>query len=130
MRQLPKNHVEVIYMIDDQGAQAPTVTHVAPKLHAQIFVGNKALPTDQLQAASSLKPGQDLSNADISAAQQAIVAAYKAAKKPVNVQVGASISQTNDGHADVTWNITETKAKKPRDTDDRSQEEKDQIAPP
>ncbi len=128
MRALPKNHVEVIYMIDDQGAQAPIVNHVMPKLHAEIFAGNKALTTDQLRAAAGLTPGQELSNDKISAAQQAIIAAYKAAKKPIDVQVNGAISQSKDGTTDVTWNITETKGKKAKDT--RSQEEQDQIAPP
>ena len=129
MRALPKNHVEVIYMIDDQGAQAPVVNHVMPKLHAEIFAGNKALSTDQLRAAAGLTPGQELSNDKISAAQAAIIAAYKAAKKPIDVQVNGNISQSKDGMTDVTWNITETKSKaKARDT--RSEEEKDQIAPP
>ncbi len=120
MRSLPKNHVEVIYTIDDQGAHAPTVSHVAPKLHAEVFAGNKVLPTDQLTTAAGLTLGQDLSNEKITAAQQAIVAAYKAAKQPVNVQVAASITQSGNGQADITWNITETKAKhKPlRNTED------------
>ncbi len=129
MRALPKNHVEVIYMIDDQGAQAPTVTHVMPKLHAEIFAGNKALTTDQLREAAGLTPGQELTNAKITAAQQAIVAAYKAAKKPFDVQVSGAISQTGNGLTDVTWNITETKSKVAKTKDTRSQEEKDQIAP-
>ncbi len=130
MRSLPKNHVEVIYMIDDQGAQAPVVNHVLPKLHAETFAGNKALPTDQLRAAAGLTPGQDLSNDKIAAAQQAIIAAYKAAKKPVDVQVSGAISQSKGGLTDVTWNIIETKGKAAAKKDDRSQEEKDQIAPP
>ena len=129
MRSLPKNHVEVIYMIDDQGAQAPVVNHVLPKLHAETFAGNKVLPTDQLRTAAGLTPGQDLSNDKIAAAQKAIIAAYAAAKKPVDVQVSGAISQSSQGLTDVTWNIVETKSKtKKKDT--RSQEEQDQIAPP
>ena len=127
MRTLSRNHVEVIYTIDDQGAQAPVVNHVAPKLHAENFVGNKVLSTDQLRTAAGLTPGQNLSNDVIAAAQKAIAAAYAAAKKPVDVQVSGSVSQTAGGQTDVTWNITETKTKK---KDTRSPEEQDQIAPP
>lgn len=129
MRSLPKNHVEVIYMIDDQGAQAPVVNHVLPKLHAETFAGNKVLTTDQLRAAAGLTPGQELSNDKIAAAQQAIIAAYKAAKKPFDVQVSGNISQSTGGLTDITWNITETKSKAKK-KDDRSQEEQDQINPP
>ena len=126
----PKHkHLTVEFIVVDQGVQAQVVNHVAPKLHAETFAGNKVLTTDQLTAAAGLAPGQELSNEKITAAQQKIKDAYAAAKKPVDVNIGASISQTATGQADITWNIVETKGKaKKKDT--RSDEEKDQIAPP
>ncbi len=129
MRALPKNHVEVIYAIDDQGAQAPVVNHVLPKLHAEIFAGNKVLTTDQLRIAAGLTPGQELSNDKIAAAQKAIIAAYAAAKKPVDVQVSGAISPMSQGQTDITWNIVETKSKAKK-KDSRSQDAQDEIAPP
>ena len=116
-------HIEVTFAVDDQGAQAPTVTHITPKLHAEIFSGNVAIPTDKLAAAAGLNPGDELTNAKIAAAQKAIIAAYAAAKLPVDVTVGAETTTTpTKGQVDVTWKIVETKSKKKNHhtDDDRS----------
>ena len=114
-------HIEVTFALDDQGAQAPTVTHVAPKLHAETFTGNVALTSDQLTAAAGLKIGQDLTNEMITAAQKAIAAAYTALKKPIDANVSAAITQSQGG-ADVAWKIIESKTKKKNHhtDDDRS----------
>ncbi len=119
IKSYPNKHIEVIFALDDQGAQAPVVNHVAPKLHSEKFVGNVVLSSADLEAAAGLKPGQDLTNAEMVAAQKAIAAAYKTAKKPVNVSINMQIAQSKTGEADVTWNIVETKAKaKKRSADD------------
>jgi outer membrane protein assembly factor BamA len=112
---------EIIFAIDDQGVAAPVVTHVAPKLDAQVFEGNNLLSSDTLAAATGLKPGQDLTNDEIVAAQQAIVAAYKATKKPIGVNISAENKRLDGGKYDIIWHITETKAKKKRSTDDEGQ---------
>jgi len=110
---------EVVFTIDDQGVHAPVVTHVAPKLDAEIFDGNVSIPTDTLAAASGLKPGDDLSNEKIMAAEQAIFATYKAAKLPVSVAISGENKPVANGKVDVLWHIVETKAKKKkRDTED------------
>ena len=113
--------VDIIFAIDDQGVHAPTVTKVAPKMHAQIFDGNNLVTTDTLTAATGLQVGQDLSDEKIVAAQAAIKAAYDKAKLPpgVGVNIKGETTKLADGTYDVTWHITETKAKKKkRDTDD------------
>ena len=114
-------HVEVTFAITDTGKQAPIVTKVAPKLHAELFDGNKSIPTDKLIAASGLSVGQDLSNEKIAAAQQGIVGAYKAAKLPMNVEVTGENRSVSPGQVDVIWHVAETKAKKKRNTEDEGQ---------
>ena len=112
---------EVIFAVTDQGIQAPSVTTVAPKLDAEIFDGNASIPTATLAAASGIKPGDDLNNAKILAAEQAIVANYKAAKLPLSIAISGENKVVGDGKIDVIWHITETKttAKKPKDTSDQ-----------
>ncbi len=122
----PNKHIEVIFAVDDQGVQAPTVTKVAPKLHAEMFEGNKAITSDKLMAASGLNPGDSLTDAKVVDAEKRVQAAYAAAKLPLDVSINGSTVVTSPGYVDVTWHIVETKGKaKPKD--DRSQDAKDQI---
>ncbi len=114
-------HIDVMFVVDDQGAQAPVVTHVAPKLHAETFTGNTSISSDKLMAASGLKPGESLSNEKIAAAQQAIAGAYKAAKLPISLSLTGSNTVVSPGQVDVAWTIVETKMKKKRDTEDQGQ---------
>ena len=105
---LSNSHIQVVFQIEDQGVSAPVVNHVLPKLDHQIFVGNKKLDADTLAAASGLKPGDQLSNDKITAAQAAISAAYKRAK--VNASIGGDPVQLPNGLVQITWTIKETKA--------------------
>ena len=114
----PNKHIDVVFAVEDHGAQAPIVTKVAPKLHAELFDGNKAVSTDKLMAASALNPGDDLSNDKITAAQVAIIGAYKTAKLPINVSVSAEVHAVSPGRVDVTWHVVETKGKRKRDIED------------
>jgi len=118
---------EIIFTVDDQGVQAPTVTHVAPKLDQEVFDGNASIPSDTLATATGLKPGDELSNEKIAAAQTAIFNTYKAAKLPVSVSISGENKPVADGKYDVIWHITETKAKakkkKATDTDEGAQTE-------
>ena len=114
MASKPGNHIEVVFALDDQGAQAPVITKVAPKLHAETFAGNVFESTANLQAAAALNPGDSLSNDKIAAAQKALVALYAAAKAPVSVSVGVDFKTVSPGLVDVVWTIVETKAKKKR----------------
>jgi outer membrane protein assembly factor BamA len=104
--------VDITFAIQDEGVQAPVVTKVAPKLDAEIFDGNASIPSDKLAAASGLTPGEDLTNEKITAAQQAIVATYKAAKLPIGVSINGENKVVGNGKVDVYWHIVETKAKK------------------
>ena len=103
-------HVNVIFDVNDTGVAAPVTTTVAPKLKTQVFVGNAKISTDDLQAASGLKPGEELSDAKIEAARTAIGDIYK--KRDVGVTMQGKTAQSPDGTVEITWTITETKAKK------------------
>jgi outer membrane protein assembly factor BamA len=116
LRNKGNGHVDVIFDVADNGIVAPTVTTTAPKLKQEVFVGNVKLATDDLQAASGLKPGDELSDDKIKAAQLAIQAAYK--KADVGCTISGAVSQ-NGADTTVTWTIVETKAKKKkRNTED------------
>jgi outer membrane protein assembly factor BamA len=117
LRNKQNGHVDVIFDVADNGVVAPVVTTVAPKLKTQVFVGNAKISTDDLLAASGLTPGEELSMDKITAAQNAIGDIYK--KRDVGVSIQESNAQSPDGTVQVTWTITETKAKKKkRNTED------------
>jgi outer membrane protein assembly factor BamA len=117
LRNKNNGHIDLIFDVDDQGVQAPKVVTVAPKLGQQIFVGNNSVPSDDLAAATGLKPGDELSDAKIQAAEADILAEYKKVNK-ASAQISGSVKQ-NGQVADVTWTIVESKAKKKkRNTED------------
>lgn len=113
LRNKNNGHIDLIFDVDDQGVQAPKVVTVAPKLGQQIFVGNTTIPADDLAAATGLKPGDELSDAKIQAAEADILAEYKKHSKTVGAQISGSVKQNGD-KADVTWTIVENKGKKKR----------------
>ena len=120
----PNKHIEVTFAVRDQGVQAPVVTKIAAKLHAQIFDGNTSIPSEKLAAATGLNPGDVLTNDSVVAAENAIAAAYKAAKLPVNMGISGGPQKTASGQYDLLWHIKETKLAK---KDDRSKDAQDQI---
>ena len=120
----PNKHIEVTFAVRDQGVQAPVVTKVAAKLHAQVFDGNKSIPSDKLAAATGLNPGDTLSNDKVLAAESAIVAAYKAAKLPITTSVSGGPQKLQSGQYDLLWHIKETKLAK---KDDRSRDAQEQL---
>jgi outer membrane protein assembly factor BamA len=112
-------HIDSIFDVTDNGIQTATITTVAPKLNDQVFSGNNVLTASDLATASGLKPGDELSNDKIKAAQEALVAAYKASKKPVNVTISGAINQKG-ATVELVWTVVETKAKKkPKNTEDQ-----------
>jgi outer membrane protein assembly factor BamA len=120
LRNKNNGHIDLIFDVDDQGVQAPKVVTVAPKLGQQIFVGNNAIPSDDLAASTGLKPGDELSDAKIQAAEADILAEYKKLSKKVGAQISGSVKQ-NGERADVTWTIVETKGKpKPKKQSDEN----------
>jgi outer membrane protein assembly factor BamA len=116
LRNKNNGHIDLIFDVDDQGIQTPKVTTVAPKLGTETFVGNVKLSNDDLTAAAGLQPGDELSDAKIQAARDAIGAAYK--KANVGVQLAGAVKQ-DGAKVDLIWTITEQKGKKKkRNTED------------
>ncbi len=109
-------HVDVVFNIEDNGIQQPTTVTVAPTLAAQNFVGNRKIDTATLEAATGLKPGDKLSAQMLQDAEQKIGAVYK--QKNIGVQINPQVQQPPGGAVTVTWNITESKKKMKRNTED------------
>ena len=123
----PNGHYEVTFIVVDNGAQAPIVTHVAPKLDKQTVDGNVSIPTDKLLAATGLQPGEELTNEKVLGAETAIQGVYKQAKLPVSMTINGSTQAVDGGKVDIMWHIVETKGKKkPRNTDDEGGQKVDQ----
>jgi len=121
------HHVNVEFTVQDQGAQAPTVTTIANHLHTQTFTGNTSIPTAKLEAATALHAGDVITNEKINAAEAAVLEVYKAAKLPVTTKIGADIQQDKTtGKVDITWQIVETKAKEKKKSR-AEQEREDQV---
>jgi outer membrane protein assembly factor BamA len=78
-------------------------------LGAQIFDGNVEISSATLEAATGLKPGDDLPVERVSAARQAILEAYKKAAPGKDVHVGGKIRVTPGGKVELTWRITEAR---------------------
>lgn len=116
----PGNHVEVRFVITDNGVQNPTTTTVAPVLGTQAFVGNKKVDTATLQTAAGLKAGDKLDQKTLTDAQARIGDVYK--KKNVGVSIEVQIVQPGGGaNVQITWKITEKKQK--RNTEDQGFQE-------
>lgn len=116
MKTKANGHIEVTFAIDDQGISKPVVNHVLPKLDRQIFVGNKKLDATALEAATGLKPGEQLSDDKVAAAQKAIGEAYKKVK--TNITIAGALAQQPDGLVQITWTITEKKVPASQKKDD------------
>ncbi len=101
MKFIGNKDVEVQWLIGEQAAQAPQALVV----DEVVFTGNKKVSTADLQAATALKAGSEVSNDTVSADQQAIQALYK--KKNVSMSVGMTPTYPTPGHAVVTWIIVE-----------------------
>ncbi len=123
----PNGHYEVTFIVQDNGVQAPTVAHVAPKLDQQTVDGNVSIPSDKLLQATGLQPGEEMTNEKVLAAETAIQNVYKAAKLPVAMTINGATKALPGGKVDIMWHIVETKAKKkPRNTEDEGGQKLDQ----
>jgi outer membrane protein assembly factor BamA len=117
-----KQHAEVTFKLDEKSAPPPQTVTLQNKLAHMTFVGNVAETTDTLVAAAAIKPGDLVTNDVLKAVQQRLVDVYKndhKANVSVNIEGDIATPASTPGQVDVTWRLTETKAKKkPRNTDD------------
>jgi outer membrane protein assembly factor BamA len=116
---------DVIFAVTDNGVAKPVVTTTALHIAHVTYVGNKNAPTEQLEAAAQMKPGDVVTDKSLADAGTRISAAYKKASANVHDPLATSIqpqmTYPTPGQVDIVWQFTETttKAKKKRDTEDQ-----------
>ncbi len=125
LRNYSNGKKDVIFTVSDTGVQKPVVTTTALHIAHVTFEGNKYLDSDQLAAASGMKPGDVVTDQTIQDAETRIGAAYKKAsdlKAVVKGQtnIAPKVTYPQPGQVDVAWQFSETvaKTKKKRNTDD------------
>ncbi|MBO1359224.1 hypothetical protein J2D73_05360 [Acetobacter sacchari] len=94
-------NVEVEWQIGEQAAAGPAKLVV----DSVAFSGNKKVSSDELAAATKLRPGSEVTNESVSADQQAIQGVYKA--KGVSAGIGMTPNYPSPNHVVITWTITE-----------------------
>ncbi len=99
--------VLVAYMIDEQAAPSPQAAAVL-RVDRVTFEGNKQVHSDAIQSAITLKPGDTVDTAKVSANMQAILALYK--KAGVGAQITPSATYPQPNHAVVDYKIEEKAA--------------------
>jgi len=123
LRDLGHGRKDVIFTVTDNGVQKPVVITTALHIAHVTFEGNKYLDSDQLAAASGLKPGDVVTDKSIQDALARIGAAYKKASDLKAVAKGKTniapkITYPQTGLVDIAWQFSETAEKKKRNTED------------
>ncbi|MFC0501598.1 POTRA domain-containing protein [Asaia krungthepensis] len=100
-----KNTVQFYLVIEEQAPQAAAAP--APFVLDKVeFVGNKQVPTSELEAATKLRPGATVTAEAATADTQAIQKIYQ--KHNLGVQIQPVATQPNhDNHVVLTYQITE-----------------------
>ncbi len=93
------------YTFAEQAPEAPIVRHVGVTADTVSVTGNTKVSTADILAAANIKPGQVVTNPEISAAQAAIVALYK--KANVGVAVNTDWTNVSPQHVAMVFKITE-----------------------
>ncbi len=99
--------VLVAYMIEEQAAP-PAQAAAVLRTDKVTFEGNRQITSDAIQSAITLKPGDPVDEARVSANMQAIMALYK--KANVGVQITPSATYPQPNHAIVDYRIQEKAA--------------------
>ncbi len=102
---LHKTRAEIAYTFAEQAPEAPIVRHVGVTADTVSVTGNTKVSTADILAAANIKPGQVVTNPEISAAQAAIVALYK--KANVGVAVNTDWTNVSPQHVAMVFKITE-----------------------
>ncbi len=100
-----KTRAEVTYSFAEQAAVAPIVQHIGVTADSVSVTGNSKVSTADILAAANIKPGQEVTNPEISAAQAAIVALYK--KANVGVSVSTDWTNVSPQHVAMTFKVGE-----------------------
>ena len=102
---LHKTRAELTFVFAEQAPVAPIVRHVGVTADTVSVTGNSKVSTAEILAAANIKPGQVVTNPEISAAQAAIVALYK--KANVGVVVDANWTNLSPQHVAMVFKIAE-----------------------
>ena len=106
--EVQSGRMKVVFTIAE--AAAPAAVLKDPLLDHETFTGNVKVKNEQLAAALTIKPGTGVTRDMVVADENAISAVYKAAKVAALIQPKAT--NTNDGHVDLNFQITENPPKK------------------
>ena len=105
MQVIGGTRAQITYVLAEQAPQAPIVRHVGVTAASVSVTGNSKVSTADILAAAGIKPGQIVTNPEITAAQTAIVALYK--KKNVGVQVNTDWTDVSPQHVAMVFKIAE-----------------------
>ena len=100
-----KTQAVLVFELAEQAPQAPIVRHVGVTADTVSVTGNSKVSTADILAAANIKPGQVVTNPEITAAQAAIVALYK--KNNVGVVVNTDWTDVSPQHVAMVFKITE-----------------------
>ena len=100
-----RRRADVTYILAEQAPVAPIVRHVGVTADTVSVSGNSKVSTADILAAANIRPGQVVTNAQISAAQTAIVALYK--KANVGVTVNTDWTDVSPQHVAMVFKIVE-----------------------
>ena len=98
----------VTYLIQEQAAPAAQAAAVL-RLDKVTFEGNKKVASDAIASVLTLKPGEVVSDAAVSANRDAILALYK--KKNVGAQITPEATYPQPNHVVLDYRIEEKAAK-------------------
>jgi outer membrane protein assembly factor BamA len=99
--------VLIAYIIEEQVAPPPQAAAVL-RVDRVAIEGNKQIKSEAIQSAITLKPGDPLDEAKVSANMQAILALYK--KAGIGVQITPSATYPQPNHAILGYRIQEKAA--------------------
>ena len=105
MQVIGGTRAEITYVLAEQAPQAPIVQHVGVTADSVSVTGNTKVSTADILAAANIRPGQVVTNPEITAAQAAIVALYK--KQNVGVVVNTDWTNVSPQHVAMVFKITE-----------------------
>ena len=100
-----KTKADVTYVFAEQAPVAPVVHHIGVTADTVSVTGNSKISTSDILAAANIKPGSIVTNAQISAAQSAILALYK--KANVGVTVNTDWTNVSPQHIAMVFKIAE-----------------------
>jgi outer membrane protein assembly factor BamA len=98
-----------VWILFDYLPKQPTAADQPGRIASQIFDGNSKISSATLNTATGLKPGDDVTDSRLEAAQHAIVQAYAQAMPGRKVRVICKLRTSPNHGVSLNWSITEPK---------------------